>query len=775
MKLSKLTGDNLKMTNKKTWGATREQWKFFAELGLKKDLLPVVCNPGAPISPLSKMKKVGKTPSVYNTEGFVVGLGKWTEKETTTQKYNRWSSVRDYGLCIQTRNLRAVDIDVPDAKLSRKIATFVFNFFTSRDLPCPPMRYRENSGKCLIAFYVPGEIPKSTLKVEGGIVEFLGNGQQFVAAGLHDSGVPYVWNWSSGKDEPFPKISEKRYARLISELEKEFGLGEAVQGGIRNKGKGDRRITDETIKKLADKGVITSYGPEGQGFFSCPFKDGHTQESVESATAYFPAGGRGYAQGHFKCLHAHCADRTDDEFLDAFGLRADDFDDVTSEYGNVPKKKKDKTPAKKKKSKGGIVSDAEEDDTVSASDLVAMDILPPFERDKAGAILPSINNMMMALQREDICGYRLAFDDFKNDYMIAMGNSKIKNGWRALADNDYTQMQLRLENGGFLPLQFDALKRTVKMVANENVFDSAQLWLSSLPDWDGVARLDRFMPDYFGTKDDEYNRAMGRYIWTALAGRIIEPGVKADMAPVFVGAQGTFKSTAVQLLSPSEDFFATISFDDRAADNARLMRGKLVIEMDELRGLNGRDSEFIKSFIARRKEEWVKKFEERTSSFYRRCLFIGTANVRQFLGDQTGERRWLPTEVSIKGKIELKKIKRDRNQLWAEGAARFFMGGVDWSVEKLARVEHDKYKIVSPWADAVAAWLNEEDVDGVVPADKKFLTATEVLQGAINLDIGRITRKEEMEVGKVLARMGYEHTRVMIDGSRSWRWKKAIA
>ena len=36
----------------------------------------------------------------------------------------------------------------------------------------------------------------------------------------------------------------------------------------------------------------------------------------------------GYAQGHFHCLHAHCSNRTDQEFEQALGLIADEFDDL---------------------------------------------------------------------------------------------------------------------------------------------------------------------------------------------------------------------------------------------------------------------------------------------------------------------------------------------------------------------------------------------------------------------------------------------------------------
>jgi predicted P-loop ATPase len=58
-----------------------------------------------------------------------------------------------------------------------------------------------------------------------------------------------------------------------------------------------------------------------------------------------------------------------------------------------------------------------------------------------------------------------------------------------------------------------------------------------------VPRVATLLLGYFGTEDTPYTRAVGRYTWTALAGRCAEPGVKADMVPVLIGLQGAGKTT----------------------------------------------------------------------------------------------------------------------------------------------------------------------------------------------------------------------------------------
>jgi hypothetical protein len=174
------------------YGATPSDWLHFDwGLDLTEDLLPVVSNPNAKISPKSSLKALGKTPSVYNSQGLVVGIPNWTKRITTAEEIDEWERQPDYGICIQTRRLRAIDIDVDDPDRAREITAFL-----QRNMGVKTYRrWRENSGKCLLAFMCPGTFSKRAFKVKGGgQVEFLADGQQFVAVGTHPTGVRYQWS-----------------------------------------------------------------------------------------------------------------------------------------------------------------------------------------------------------------------------------------------------------------------------------------------------------------------------------------------------------------------------------------------------------------------------------------------------------------------------------------------------------------------------------------------------------------------------------------------------
>jgi hypothetical protein len=84
-------------------------------LGRTDQLLPVVCNPGATISPNSKLKMLGKTPSLYNRDRLATGIKHWTEHVVTEHDFARWSNEPDYGICVRTVNgWLALDCDSED-------------------------------------------------------------------------------------------------------------------------------------------------------------------------------------------------------------------------------------------------------------------------------------------------------------------------------------------------------------------------------------------------------------------------------------------------------------------------------------------------------------------------------------------------------------------------------------------------------------------------------------------------------------------------------------
>lgn len=199
-----------------TAGATPNDWQTFIDLDLTADLLPVVSDTRLPISPRSRMKDAGKTPSVVNGEGHIVGLSKWTGQHTTAAQVRAWSKDDRLGICVQTREVRAFDVDISDPAISAEVRSLVEMLAGS--LPC---RSRSNSGKLLLAFRMAGQFPKQRIITDTGMIEFLANGQQFIAVGTHPSGVRYEWD---GLDFGIPTLTPDEFTAIWQGLALTYGV-----------------------------------------------------------------------------------------------------------------------------------------------------------------------------------------------------------------------------------------------------------------------------------------------------------------------------------------------------------------------------------------------------------------------------------------------------------------------------------------------------------------------------------------------------------------------
>lgn len=394
--------------------------------------------------------------------------------------------------------------------------------------------------------------------------------------------------------------------------------------------------------------------------------------------------------------------------------------------------------------------------------------LPPFARDKKGGIEATVTNTVLAVRRPDLVGLQVAYDEFRDEITVAQPGAEL--AWRPMTDSDAVTIRMGLEAVGFKAAPKELTRDACVLVAAENSYDSAQLWLGSLQ-WDGVPRVERFLIDFMGCEDTPYTRAVALYMWSALAGRVIQPGVKADMVPIYEGDQGLRKSSSIEALSPAPEFFVELDFDKDEDDTVRSLRGALVGEVAELSGLHTRQIEWIKKFVVRKTEKWIPKYKEFATTFPRRLLFIGTTNRTDILADETGNRRWLPVHIT---KADVEGIVAARDQLWAEGAALFRQHGVMWhEAERLGAHEHADYTMEDAWETSIAKWLaSTDDFDeaGAVWGERAF-TTHDVLSGALRLSAKEQDRLAQKRVSAILRTFGYEQKTTRINGvpTRAWR------
>lgn len=740
------------------FGAYPRDWDTFdLVLGLTADLLPVVSDPNATKSPLSKIQGPGKTPSYFNGRGQMVGLPEWTKYAATFDDVAKWSKNDRLGICLQTRQARAIDVDVGDFDEATDVEAFIDAHLGFK----LPVRRRKNSTKFLMLFWLPGDMTKRRFKTktEGNFIELLATGQQCVVAGQHTSGARYEWD--GGPPEDIPPLTSEQFEALWLALHAKFGSEASVT--VRN-GQAPtvkRRLEDANDPIgffLEEHWTVHNVTDDGRVDILCPWHEGHSTESGETATSWYLAGVGGFAQGHFKCLHTSCAGRTDQDFKNAIGYNSHDFEVIEVPDGDV-------RPARQPQETGTAV-----DNYLDLPKAIRDNLRPPKKDQKNPvAVIPVANAVFAALDHAHFCGHGILYDRFRDEIMIT--NNVIDRplhmlpitelDWRTLRDDDYFMLKMRLERGAsfghkFEPIAIDMVRQAVRHVAQHRSYDSLTTLVESYQ-WDGVCRIDTFLRDFMGAEDSPYTRAVSRYYWSALAGRALVPGVKADMVPIAVGKQGGRKTTLIRTIAPHSDMFVELDLSKNDADLARDMRGKIVGELGEMKGFSARMIEHIKSFITREREEWTPKYLEYTTKYLRRCIFFGTTNDGEPLPpDSTGNRRFLPFIVRDGVLCSVAELVAVREQLWAEAAVLFKANGVAWQdAERLAPHEHPQFEKEDSWVEHLREYLFGSEMGEPAPIDNPDgLKLINVITSGLSIPVKEVTRSIEIRVADCLRVIG---------------------
>lgn len=703
------------------YGATPEEWNLWAyTLGYREDLLPVVMNPEAKKHSSSRLQgRPGKMPSHYISPVTreYAGFCGWSKYRTSIDDILSWSREPDYGICLNMRTLRALDIDVDDPEKSQEIQDIVLSIIGPA-----PVRYREDSPRVLILVRPDKTAGKRILRLkDNGAVEYLGNGNQGIVAGTHVQGARYQWR-DLGELTP-PEVTGGQIEEIFTMIHRISGVldDNVFNSPVRIQSSEPVDETDPVIPFLSN--VSLGRGPTGQVFIRCPFESEHTTEGGgPSATVYFPRG-RGYSEGHFKCMHAHCEDRVDADFLYALGY-----------------------------------TEATAIETLRSTEMALSkprSLFEGFKRHKSdNEIILSHDNVYRAISRPELIRYEFQFDRFtgKNEMRpYNPGDDGPSNPvWREVTDLDVSIISTAMSSGG---IGFRASTSTGKMVkeaiaieCNRKQVDSAYEWISGLP-WDGVPRIATFFPDLLMTEDSPYTRAVGEYMWTAMAGRAAGGYVRADMIPVLISPEGFGKTSVIPRLAVHSSFHSTISFRQEFRDIVWNMRGRLIAEIPELDGLSKRDQEAVKAFITRDSDDFREHFKMASVRDERRWFLIATSNYKDILSGVTGNRRWLPVEI-LKP-IDLQKVSDVVLQLWAEGYQKYCSHGrvpMYQSAERLAQDVIEEYRVASSLEERTQLFTSKI-------TEHTRLPGTEILSKVLH-DVG-VNGVNQKEFYAILRRLGW--------------------
>ena len=205
--------------------------------------------------------------------------------------------------------------------------------------------------------------------------------------------------------------------------------------------------------------------------------------------------------------------------------------------------------------------------------------------------------------------------------------------------------------------------------ADDRHFHPVRDYLNSLPEWDGIERVDDLFIRYLQADDTPYVRAVTRKTFAAAVARVYVPGIKFDCVPVLDGDQGIGKSTIVKDLVTSEYYSETLSLTDMDdKSGAEKLQGFWAVEIGELAGMKKADIEKVKAFLSTCDDKYRPSYGKVVESHPRQCIIIATVNgERGYLRDITGNRRfWIIKLHQKKQKKTWDFTPEYRAQFWAE-------------------------------------------------------------------------------------------------------------
>lgn len=307
-----------------------------------------------------------------------------------------------------------------------------------------------------------------------------------------------------------------------------------------------------------------------------------------------------------------------------------------------------------------------------------------------------------------------------------------------------------------------AILLAMRAKAQQQTRNQRKEWLRSLK-WDGTPRLKGLWTEGFGAEKNPLNEAAGLCWLTGAAARILKPGVDMQLVPILIGPQGRGKSTGLQALCPSWDWFHDGQVDMTGKAGYEVVRRATIVELSEVSAIRKHDVESVKAFVSARQFQYRAPYAKQAEIVQASWVFIGTSNKVEVLQDTTGNRRFLP--IAVTGRhggfaATIAWVKEHREQLWAEavhGAQEGFQKGT------------------TPWMLPPALWgeanlvadearvrdLLEEDIEtltgNIDAAGKRVeMTMREILS-AIGRDANE--KSVELRAGDRLRKHGWEKIR----------------
>jgi putative DNA primase/helicase len=261
----------------------------------------------------------------------------------------------------------------------------------------------------------------------------------------------------------------------------------------------------------------------------------------------------------------------------------------------------------------------------------------------------------------------------------------------------------------------DRVPDFVTYLADQNQYNPVAKWITSRP-WDGQDHLSQLIATVKAKNEDKDPRVMAmktafmtRWMISAAAAAFRPNGVSAHGVLVFQGAQYIGKTKWFKTLVPDTLGVLKDGMLLRPDDRDSVMKcvSNWLVELGEIDAtFRKSDVAALKSFLTSDRDVLRRAYARKESAYARRTIFFASVNPKNYLHDETGNRRYWT--------IECESLDHDHTvdmqQCWAQVYEQLYLPGESWFLtpEELdaLNTHNEEFTVIDPIEDLITNSLD---------------------------------------------------------------------
>ena len=307
----------------------------------------------------------------------------------------------------------------------------------------------------------------------------------------------------------------------------------------------------------------------------------------------------------------------------------------------------------------------------------------------------------------------------------------------------------------------DALKCLIESKQICTIHDPIREYIYNLPQWNGKDHIKEFLQQISLHNEEERETLIKTFKkwFTAMIASLVDDRAVNQYCFVLVGKQGKFKTTFLNNLVPKDlqmDYLFSSKFNFEDKDHFKYLAMKMLINLDELASFSRADESVLKTILSNDRVIVRLPYAGFDSKMWRKASFCASTNNKDFLKDETGNRRFLIFEIDdicLRPEFNLGLIYAQAFALFKDGHRYWFDNDETMSVEQ----RNDEFHDVSIEQDLIQEYLAKPD-KAELAADIGFYWKTTT---AINVYLAskgnkiNVNESTKKRVGMVLTKLGF--------------------